>query len=264
MNLTSLFAFVCAALASTTAVASELEWGYKTSGEFYGPALWSEHYPTCAGTRQSPIDITSATTGKTTSFPLKFTGSCGNFLAKYTAETYKIEAQNSTCTLTNSANAAFTMSQFHMHAPSEHTVNGAAYDGEVHFVHSNADGSAITVVGVFLQASKTGKTDTFVKNVLNVLGSVSTTNSPAVKLSSYSTLITTALKSGQAYNYAGSLTTPACSETVDWWVISKPLTISSADLATFQSNLKTLPGTDNGKNARPVQARNSRIISVYK
>jgi carbonic anhydrase len=30
--------------------------------------------------------------------------------------------------------------QFHMHAPSEHTIDGRSYDLEVHIVHTNADG----------------------------------------------------------------------------------------------------------------------------
>lgn len=38
--------------------------------------------------------------------------------------------------------------QYHMHAPSEHTVDGELYDLEFHFVHNDSSG-ALSVLGVF-------------------------------------------------------------------------------------------------------------------
>jgi len=35
----------------------------------------------------------------------------------------------------------YNKAQFHLHAPSEHTLNGKALDGEIHFVHTNSDAS---------------------------------------------------------------------------------------------------------------------------
>ena len=43
----------------------------------------------------------------------------------------------------------FRLVQFHFHRPSEHTVNGASFPMEVHFVHSNAAGN-LAVVGVLM------------------------------------------------------------------------------------------------------------------
>ncbi|GMF41697.1 unnamed protein product [Phytophthora lilii] len=37
-------------------------WGYKTNdATMAGPAQWADHYPTCGGSRQSPIDIITTT-----------------------------------------------------------------------------------------------------------------------------------------------------------------------------------------------------------
>jgi carbonic anhydrase len=49
----------------------------------------------------------------------------------------------------------WTALQYHFHAPSEHTVNGHAYDAEVHFVHTyTLEGQfPLAVLGVFFQES---------------------------------------------------------------------------------------------------------------
>jgi carbonic anhydrase len=70
-------------------------------------------------------------------------------------------------------NASYNLLQFHLHAPSEHTLNGEHLDGEVHFVHSNTDGSALLVVGVFFKAVDGGETDAWAASLLDALDTVS-------------------------------------------------------------------------------------------
>jgi carbonic anhydrase len=54
------------------------------------------------------------------------------------------------------------------------------------------------------------------------------------------------------YNYTGSLTTPPCSQGLNWIVFKEKLKISSAQLAAFVKAYS--------HNARPVQAMGSRIV----
>ena len=54
------------------------------------------------------------------------------------------------------------------------------------------------------------------------------------------------------YHYAGSLTTPPCSETVDWIVLTQLIEVDEDDIASFT---KLYP-----MNARPVQNRDRRFI----
>jgi carbonic anhydrase len=54
------------------------------------------------------------------------------------------------------------------------------------------------------------------------------------------------------YQYEGSLTTPPCSETVDWIVLTHPIEVEEDDIARFA---KLYP-----MNARPVQNRDRRFI----
>jgi carbonic anhydrase len=80
---------------------------------------------------------------------------------------------------------------------------------------------------------------------------------------SYSKLIEAYATKGHVFNYPGSLTTPACDEIVDWWVVRKPFAVSSAQLDRLVGNLAELEITDDGENARPVQPLNGRTIMTY-
>jgi hypothetical protein len=56
------------------------------------------------------------------------------------------------------------------------------------------------------------------------------------------------------YRYAGSVTTPPCSETVKWFVLRTPSVVSQAQVDAFAALL--YQGNDN----RPVQSRNGRGV----
>jgi carbonic anhydrase len=74
-----------------------------------------------------------------------------------------------------SPSATYNLLQFHVHTPSEHTIDGKAMDGEAHFVHSNTDGSALLVVGLFLKAKPNAETDPFFTDLLAGIDSVTET-----------------------------------------------------------------------------------------
>ncbi|POM67952.1 Carbonic anhydrase [Phytophthora palmivora] len=247
----------------TAQSSEEASWGYKQNDpEMASPEHWAEHFPICGGTRQSPINIETTTGGDLTARSLSFSGSCGNFTLTQSDESFKGAVVGSSCSV--SANdASYTFNQFHMHSPSEHTINGQALDGEVHFVHSNSDGSALLVVGLFFQAGDF-ETDPWMVAVLDGMDAVTPENSQALNLASYANLVNTKANADRVYNYPGSLTTPACNEIVDWWVVPTPVQLSSKDLGRLQTNLKKLHVTDSGKNARPVQALNGRTIASLK
>jgi carbonic anhydrase len=163
----------------------------------------------------------------------------------------------------------YPLIQFHFHVPSEHskiTSQGQqTYAGELHFVHQRADGK-IVVLGVFLDDTGAETTevekalDTILGNGSNLPNNVPTipagqktaTNTPAGQLNPLALL-----PKGKAnvFTYAGSLTTPPCSEGVNWYVLAEPIQVSSEHLIT----LTTLYPNGN----RFTQNSNSRVIGVH-
>ncbi|KAF1786537.1 Aldehyde dehydrogenase, glutamic acid active site [Phytophthora cactorum] len=157
----------------------------------------------------------------------------------------------------------YKYAQFHVHTPSEHTIDGKAFDGEIHFVHKKADGSGALVIGLFLKKTDEADTEPAVDAIVDAM-SVATMNATIpMTLGSYSDLLGAYASRGHVFNYAGSLTTPPCTEFVEWWVIRTPARISSAQFDRVILNLAELDVTDNGKNARPVQPLNQRAITTY-
>ena len=56
------------------------------------------------------------------------------------------------------------------------------------------------------------------------------------------------------FNYSGSLTTPPCTEGVNWMLLAAPTELSTEQIAQFTALYKS--------NARPVQAVNGRPIGL--
>ncbi len=61
-------------------------------------------------------------------------------------------------------------------------------------------------------------------------------------------------RDSKVFRYAGSLTTPPCSEIVNWTVFEKPIEVSAEQIAAFT---KLYPD-----NARPLQSVNRRMILI--
>ncbi|ETI57634.1 hypothetical protein F443_00097 [Phytophthora nicotianae P1569] len=254
------------ALTVSADVATGPVWGYRANdSSMVHTDKWADSWPTCGGKRQSPIDIvTSAKTGKGKKLPLSFSGQCPQYNLTAPAEPLEVDVVGGNCAVAVN-DASYNMAQFHLHAPSEHTLNGKALDGEIHFVHQSADGKALLVVGIFLQVGP--KSDPWLGPVLDALEHVNSTDERSapvvVQLDSYSNLIRQTCKTGGVFNYPGSLTTPGCDETADWWVVQNPITISSVDFGRLHQDLLEYHITDNGNNARPVQPLNGRTVTRY-
>lgn len=141
----------------------------------------------------------------------------------------------------------YTLKQFHFHHPSEEHVNGKKYDLVVHLVHADADGH-LAVVAIFFKRDSTPALllDTLWKNLPAEKGRV-------VEVSSVSINAKDLLPPTVGYyTFAGSLTTPPCTEGVTWYVLKTPVDISEPQLGVFAKIYKH----DN----RPIQPTNQREV----
>lgn len=142
----------------------------------------------------------------------------------------------------------YPLTQFHFHAPSEHVIGTQTFAGELHFVHIRGDGR-IAVLGVLLEE---GAANPALQVILDNTPPSAKTHNPDTGISlNPRSLLPRDTK--HFYTYAGSLTTPPCSEGVGWYVLAQPLTVSAAQIA----QLETLYADNN----RVPQDLNSRVVT---
>jgi carbonic anhydrase len=79
----------------------------------------------------------------------------------------------------------------------------------------------------------------------------------------YVDLLTAVVAKSHLFNYQGSLTTPPCSEIVNWWVINNPLHITMAEYERLAEKYMERPATNRGRDNRPTQPLNGRKVLYY-
>jgi carbonic anhydrase len=138
----------------------------------------------------------------------------------------------------------YALQQFHFHHPSEHLLEGKRFAMEAHFVHAADD--SLAVVAVLMVA---GKPNAVFKKIVSTMPLEEGPAIPADPAIDPSRLLPA---QRVYYHYEGSLTTPPCSETVDWIVLAHSIEVDETDIMRFA---KLYP-----MNARPVQKRDRRFI----
>jgi carbonic anhydrase len=226
-------------------------WSYE--GET-GPAHWAELDPACTacseGKAQSPIDLVTAApqAGHPAGGPTVLHFAEHEQLAGVEDNGHTIQVtveQGSTFT---TSHGTYQLKQFHFHAPSEHTIDGRSFPLEVHFVHQTADGHLAVVGMLFVEGPANENLAKLIAHFPAGPGQSAHLPAEKIELNLREPLDPT------AYNYPGSLTTPPCTEGVDWYVFRQPVTASREQLAAFAARY--------GNNHRPVQPLNGRKIEV--
>lgn len=221
-----------------------------------GPGTWGElpGYEACAvGQEQSPINISTADLvpdGAPLAFerydraiPLTLKNNGHTLEVGYEGERGedhpRIVYEGKT----------YYLLQLHLHSTSEHTLDGEEAIMEVHFVHKAEDGALAVVAVLFDDGTPSGAVQTLLDN------------EPGVGQfweCSESLQLDAILPSTRGFfHYAGSLTTPPCSEGLNWFVMSSRQTASigqaGAYLGLFQAQ----------KTNRPVQPLNGRQVELH-
>jgi carbonic anhydrase len=228
------------------------EQGLKPEGQHWGyageldPAHWgdlSPEFATCKeGQTQSPIDIRYA---RPLDYqPLSFQYRSDALAIINNGHTMQVDPGPGSFLVVNGHE--YALQQFHFHTPSEHRIRGAQADMELHLVHRDAQGK-IAVVAVLMNAGR--HINSTLKRIAEVL--------PPVGESFYGRQVATnplfLLPPDRSYfSYPGSLTTPPCTEGVDWFVMAEPVEVDAALVARFRQAM--------GVNARPPQPDNGRPV----
>jgi len=229
-------------------------WAYEDHGDEVGPAKWGTlpgNAACASGKQQTPINLVAGT-AKAQDLPdLVFGYKPSKLSIINNGHTVQMTYDaGSTLARTGSADTS-TLAQFHFHAPSEHTVDGASFPMEAHLVHVNPAGKPVAVVGVFIKAGKenAGLTKAF----QDLPAKSGDKRAPAG-----ATIDARALLPADKtfFTYPGSLTTPPCTEGLTWYVFKTPIEMSPAQIGAF-TTLEHLGHTN-----RPIQSLGGRVVLV--
>jgi carbonic anhydrase len=231
----------CAGVA--LASGSKSHWTYEGHE---GPEHWGDlaaEYATCAsGKMQSPIDLAEVDANGSANYTVEYKSS--GLMILNNGHTVQFNIDNGSKLTENGVD--YSLLQVHFHAPSEHVMKAEHHPLEAHFVHKSADG-VLSVLGVFI--------DEGAENAAlgKVIAHMPKDVAEAKAIAGVDIDVNELLPQDRSiYRYQGSLTTPPCSEGVNWHVLSHSITASKAQIAALSQVLHM--------NARPAQALNGRLL----
>ena len=220
--------------------AHAVHWDY--AGEM-GPENWGDEFPTCGkGMKQSPLNITGP-----------FEKSKDTLVASYKEGPLKIVNNGHTIQVNVEPGSTlkinkevYNLLQFHFHRPSEEQIDGKPMAMVIHFVHKNAEGK-LAVLGVLLNEGKDNA------EISTLWDNAPKSEGPEVVVEKAKfnpgNLVPAAMTH---YSYEGSLTTPPCTEGVNFYILKTTVDIAKKQVADFPFK----------RNARPVQPLNGRKINA--
>lgn len=233
--------------AVTNTDCSDVHWSHHKGAD--GPANWINlctGYSSCGGVAQSPINIVTEDVvqgAQLAPIELDYAAASADIINNGHTVEFRVAEGSSV----NLDSKDYQLLQFHYHAQSEHTIDGKHAPMEVHFVHQHSD-TDYAVLGVLLE-----------EGIENALFTTYLDQFPASgqEYQSAETFDLMGLfpEDKSYFNYKGSLTTPPCSEVVNWYVLQTPISASKEQLDQFATIL--------GHNYRPVKELNDRVVQAF-
>jgi carbonic anhydrase len=234
---------LCPVCAAPGFAAEGTHWSYEGDT---GPAKWGDldaANKVCAvGTQQSPIDIENPTKARLPNLKLSWGRTAETIVNN--GHTIQLNFADGSSTL-KLDDTTYKLLQVHFHRPSEHQIGGKNFPMEAHFVHRAASGG-LAVVGVLMTTGRPNPV------FAQIVATMPQQEGPAIKADARINPNALLPMRRSYYRYAGSLTTPPCSEVVEWLLLAEPIQVAEADVAKFA---KLYP-----MNARPVQKLDRRFV----
>ena len=231
-----------------------IHWSYDEEG---GPAGWDKLSPVYAlcgsGKNQSPINLTTEAAKSAPQWKVEYRTT--SLQIAHNEQMDELINNGHTIQVTPEPGSTITyngkvyqLKQFHFHTPSEHTINQKHFPMEIHLVHQ-ADDKSLAVIGVLVREGvHNNNFDELIKYLPNTPGEKRKHDSVSINVG------INVPKVLHSYHYIGSLTTPPCSENVQWIVLRDPISMDKNQLAAFSSRLHN--------NNRPTQALYERKLFI--
>ena len=230
-------------------------WGYSAED---GPTAWATLSPVYAlcreGKGQSPINIVKTDTKGGVNWKLNYKTSSlriahNEHMDDIIDNGHTIQVTVDEGSTFSFGDKTYSLKQFHFHTPSEHTIDGKNMPMEMHMVHQDSDGS-LAVVSVLFEEGKVANENfsKIISNLPNAKGETKHITDANLELKVHLP------KDNYAYHYVGSLTTPPCSENVQWLVLRDKVSLTAEQINAFSSRI--------GPNNRPTQSLNDRTVKI--
>lgn len=229
------------------------QWSYKVNEELRTPEEWPDVscINECHGKRQSPIDLpiigrnfdeeanivfgwSYGSTG-TWVKPRERAEKLGYLRQEWHSLDSKMYVKVNTVELGRCE--TFFLKSFAMHFPSEHTIGGRHFDGEIQFFHSHPYGTKHLTLAVLIEIIQDArKVSPFSKVIFGVNGSqFSSGNMSSNNFAKLYTEVTDPMR-GKFFYYYGSLTVPLCDENISWVVLENTLKVSRDTKTLYEEN----------------------------
>ncbi|GMP49916.1 hypothetical protein CsSME_00016732 [Camellia sinensis var. sinensis] len=203
-----------------------------------GPDKWgslSPDYAACSnGKSQSPINIVEnkAVPNKTLK-PLRRQYYPVNATLVNNGYNVEMEFGNAGAGVLIGNGKNYTLQQMHWHTHSEHTIDNASFDAELHLVHKASDAN-ISVIAILYELGNGNKSDPIISKIQSQLAKLAS-NETEIDIGTFDTSQLWK-KTNKYYRYVGSLTTPPCTENVIWHVLGE---VSSRFTRGYESIIAT-------------------------
>ncbi|XP_059619335.1 carbonic anhydrase 1-like [Phlebotomus argentipes] len=272
--------------------ASHDDYGYDNTSE-YPPYKWYQKWPACGGYEQSPIDIKPSDCKSDYSrYPFRF-----HYFHSFITEAF-IENNGHSIQITFAFKGTTPMitsglgsyqnhhyyygtkykfAQLHYHfgktndVGSEHTIKSKSYSMELHLIFIKSyyksieqaalDRNGLLVIAVLFEIAEKAESLPFVEYIdyVREAGKRIRVRYPGFKLTNF-------FKRSKSYiRYHGSLTSPPCSEAVQWLIGSNIHKISHRDIEKLRELQKFgASGDSMAGNYRPLQQRYGRSCYTSK
>jgi carbonic anhydrase len=123
----------------------------------------------------------------------------------------------------------YKLIEFHIHLPSEHSINGNIAKAAIHFIHQDKDNN-IAVVAVMI---KEGKSNPTIKNLIATVYK-DDKEKFAVEDGDLSSLLPV---NKEYYHQIGSMSTPPCTDKVNWYIMKDAIEATSEEITNLNKTI---------------------------
>jgi len=230
---------------TTKAAALQAHWHYPADN-----AVWGG---TCArGTQQSPIDLPVTVLSSLTKKSQLLDD------LHYNIVDYKGEDLDHGVLFKSDSDMGYLiyngikyqLKSVSIHSKSEHTIAGAQFDLEIHFAHQAENSDHMAIIGVLCKSEDFGTSEFFT----TLTESMDSTVAVDIKGKFLGRLDTT-----RYFTYPGSLTSPPCTENVDWLIVGAQCSVPKDYLISLK---KYRSMKDNFRPPQPLNERSVETVEL--